>query len=288
MTERHTPAHPAHMKFRRWIRTPKGLLVASLAVLLGFAAQAEGVRLVLPGVLAASIAAMAVDVPILRYRSRKWHFPDGALLTGLIVAMVLSPHEPWWIAAVTSAVAVVSKYVMRVGKANVFNPAAFALVATFYAFDAGHSWWGSLPEAATAEIVVLFATGIFIAHRVNKLPAVLAFLGAYFLMATVMSFVGDPGRMAELYRAPDVYAALYFAFFMVTDPPTSPPKQRDQMIYGGITAVVAFLAFEVIGAAYFLLAGVLAANAWEAWRRWRLKRGTTAARAGAVAGAAGA
>ena len=60
------------------------------------------------------------------------------------------------------------------------------------------------------------------------------------------------------------------------------------MIYGGITAVVAFLAFEVIGAAYFLLAGVLAANAWEAWRRWRLKRGTTAARAGAVAGAAGA
>ena len=131
------------------------IFVASLAVLLGFAAQAEGVRLVLPGVLAASIAAMAVDVPILRYRSRKWHFPDGALLTGLIVAMVLSPHEPWWIAAVTSAVAVVSKYVMRVGKANVFNPAAFALVATFYAFDAGHSWWGSLPEAATAEAAAL-------------------------------------------------------------------------------------------------------------------------------------
>lgn len=288
MTERPTPAHPAHMKVRRWVRTPKGLFVVCLVLLLGFAAAAEGVRLVLPGVLAASITAMAVDVPILRYRSRKWHFPDGALLTGLIVAMVLSPHEPWWIAAVTSAVAIVSKYVMRVGKANVFNPAAFALVATFYAFDAGHSWWGSLPEAATAEIVVLFATGLFIAYRVNKLPAVLAFLGAYFLMATVMAFVGDPGRMAELYRAPDVYAVLYFAFFMVTDPPTSPPKRRDQMVFGGITAVVAFLAFEVIGAAYFLLAGVLAANVWEAWRRSRLKRGSAAARAGAIAGAAGA
>ena len=62
------------------------------------------------------------------------------------------------------------------------------------------------------------------------MPAVLAFLGSYYLLFTVTAFVGDPARVAELFRAPDLHAALFFAFFMVTDPPTSPPKQRDQII----------------------------------------------------------
>jgi len=69
-----------------------------------------------------------------------------------------------------------------------------------------------------------------------------------------------------------VHAALYFAFFMVTDPPTSPPKHRDQVIFGAITATAAFAAFDLIGAAYFLLAGLLVANVWEGWRRRREHR----------------
>ena len=79
--------------------------------------------------------------------------------------------------------------------------------------------------------------------------------------------MGEPGRVAALYREPDLHAALFFAFFMVTDPPTSPPKARDQLVFGAITAVVAFAVFELVGAAYFLLAGLLVANVWEAWRR---------------------
>lgn len=257
---------------KRFVRTPKGMLIALLAIVTAFAAASEGWRLVAPGVAGGVIAAMLSDAPILRWREGEWVFPDGALLTGLIVAMVLSPHEAWWIAAVTSAIAIVSKYALRVGKANVFNPAALALVITFYMFDTGHSWWGSLPEAPTWQLVVLFATGMFITDRVHKTPLVLSFFGTYYLLVTATAFIGQPARVAELYRAPDLNAALYFAFFMVTDPPTSPPKQRDQLINGVIVAAVAYAAFEFIGAAYFLLAGLLVANGWEAIRRWRVRR----------------
>ena len=75
-----------------------------------------------------------------------------------------------------------------------------------------------------------------------------------------------------MYRAPDLHAALFFAFFMLTDPPTSPPKERDQLVYGVITAVVSYAVFELVGAAYFLLAGLLVANIWEAARRYRSTR----------------
>jgi Na+-translocating ferredoxin:NAD+ oxidoreductase RnfD subunit len=254
----------------RFFRTPKGLALIVLAMLL-VVAGAGRVRLVAPGVVAAVVAAMLIDAPILRILKKRWVFPSGALLTGLIVAMVLTPYQKWYIAAATAALGVVSKYVVRVHSANVFNPAALALVASFYIFPTGQSWWGALPELPMAAIVVLFVTGIFISQRVNKLPAVLAFLGVYYLLATLGAFVGDPKTVAELYRAPDLHAALYFAFFMVTDPPTSPPSGRDQIVFGVITAAAAFAIFDVVHSAYFLLAGLLVANAWEGWRRVRLR-----------------
>jgi Na+-translocating ferredoxin:NAD+ oxidoreductase RnfD subunit len=253
----------------RFFRTPKGLAILVLGLLAVLAGLGQGLIAVSPLISGAVIPAMLADALVLRRLKKKWVFPSGALLTGLIVAMILSPREPWYVAAVTALIGVLSKYVVRVRTANVFNPAALALVATFYIFNTAQSWWGALPEISPFALSVLFATGIFIAYTVNKIPAVLAFLGGYYLLATVTAFTGGATGVAELFRAPDLHAALYFAFFMVTDPPTSPPKHRDQIVFGAIVAAASYAAFELIGAAYFLLAGLLVANAWEAWRRTR-------------------
>jgi Na+-translocating ferredoxin:NAD+ oxidoreductase RnfD subunit len=266
-----TESPPPLRALKRFFRTPKGQLLIVLALLIPLAASTLGMRIVAPGMVAAAIVAMAIDAPILRWREGEWSFPSGALLTGLLVAMVLSPQEPWHIAAVTAGVAVLSKYLIRVRTANVFNPAALALIATFYVYDTGQSWWGALPELPLVAVAALLVTGIYISDRVNKMPAVLAFLGVHYLLITITAFVADPGHVAELYREPDLHAALFFAFFMVTDPPTSPPRPRDQLTFGAITAVVSYVVFELVGAAYFLLAGLLAANAWEAWRRQRVR-----------------
>lgn len=256
------------MKVGRFFRTPKGLLLLGLAVIVIVAALYEGVAQVMPGFAAAIAAGAALDAVILRVRRRRWVFPDGAILTGMLVAMVLSPHEPWWVPAIATIVGVLAKYVVRIGKANVFNPAALGLVTTFYPFDTAQNWWGAMPDVPLG-LVVLFVIGLFIAQRVSKGPVVIAFLGTYYVLFTVTAFVASPLHVAEIYRAPDLQMALFFAFFMVSDPPTSPPKDRDQMVYGVIVGVVSFLFFEAVGAAYFLLAGLLAGNLWEAWRRGR-------------------
>ena len=241
-----------------------------LAPLTALAAVGEGVRLVAPGLLSAVAVAALIDAPILRKKYGAWEFPSGAVLTGLLVAMVLSPQEPWYVPAVTSALAILSKYIFRTRSANVFNPAALALVVTFYIFDTGQSWWGALPEMSLVGLAVLLVTGIFIADRVNKLPLVLVFLASYYFLFTITAFVGDPGRVAEIYRTPDLQAVLFFAFFFLTDPPTSPVKYSDQLVCGVIVAVVSYAVFEWVGAAYYLLAGVLMGNLWEALSRMRL------------------
>jgi Na+-translocating ferredoxin:NAD+ oxidoreductase RnfD subunit len=266
---------------RRFFRTPKGLLTLVLAALLALAAAVDGASVLWPGVTVAALVAMAVDLPILRVREGAWEFPSGALLTGLLIAMVLSPQEPWHVVAVTSAIGVASKYAIRTRSANVFNPAALGLVATFYMFDTGQNWWGALPEVSLWALVPLVATGVFITDRVNKLPIALTFLGSYYLLFTVTAFVTDPRRVAEIFRPPDLQMALFFAFFMLTDPPTAPVKYRDQVICGALVAATSYAVFEWIGAAYYLLAGVLVGNVWEAWRRTRAQ---SAARARRVSG----
>lgn len=80
--------------------------------------------------------------------------------------------------------------------------------------------------------------------------------------------------MAEIFRTPDIEAVLYFAFFILTDPPTSPAKYRDQIICGLIVAVVSYALFELAGVVYYLLAGVLVGNVWEAWRRVHRRSGS--------------
>src|SRR5262249_34586555 len=171
--------------------------------------------------------------------------------------MTLGPQEPLHVVAITSSIAVLSKYPLRVRTANVFNPAALAVAVSFHLFATAQSWWGALPEAHAPAILVLIAAGAWVAAKVNKLPAVLCFLGCYFLLVTGPAFLADPASVAELFRAPDLHATLYFAFFMVTDPPTSPPRARDQLVFSAITAIVAWATFELTGVAYFLLAGVL-------------------------------
>jgi Na+-translocating ferredoxin:NAD+ oxidoreductase RnfD subunit len=253
---------------RRFFRTPKGLLLIVLVILIALAAPSEGVRRVAPGLASAVLVAVLIDVLVLRWVLKAWEFPSGAILTALLVAMVLTPHEPWYVAACTSAVAIACKHIARTRSANIFNPAALALVATFYVFNTGQNWWGALPEISPYALIVLLVTGAFIVDRVNKIPLALVFLGAYFLLFTVTAFLGNPGKVAEIFRAPDLHAVLFFAAFILTDPPTSPVKYSDQAVCGVIVALVSFAIFEWVGAAYYLLAGVLVGNIWEAWNRW--------------------
>ena len=215
-----TPS-PTRISRLRFFRTPKGLLLLVLAALIVVGALHEDIWRVAPGLAGAIVAAAFIDALLLRRRAGDWVVPDGAILTALIIVMVLSPRLPWYVPTITTVVAIASKSLFRIGTANVFNPAALALIATFYPFNTAQNWWGALPESGPLGLLALFATGTYIVVRVNKLPLVLSFLGSYFALFTISAYVGDASRVAEIFRAPDVNATLFFAFFMLSDPDIS-------------------------------------------------------------------
>ncbi len=56
---------------------------------------------------------------------------------------------------------------------------------------------------------------------------------------------------------------LFFAFIILTDPPTSPVKYADQIGCGVLVALVSYAFFEWAGVVYYLLASALAGNVWK-------------------------
>lgn len=262
------PANPAMdwRPLRRAVRSPKGNLLLVLGALAFVAAYAAGDSVVLPNVMNAVGAAALTDIVVQRVERKVWIFPTAGILTGLIVALVLSPYDSLMIAPATAVLAICSKHLFRARLANIFNPAALALVVAAVAFDAGHSWWGALPDWSWGGALIVLLAGWYTANRINKLPLVLVFLGTFYGLFTVASFAGGP-EVGSVFREPDLQAALFFAFFMLDDPPTCPVKYRDQAIFGALVAVVAVGAFEYFGWLYYLLAGLLAGNAWWALQR---------------------
>jgi hypothetical protein len=106
------------------------------------------------------------------------------------------------------------------------------------------------------------------------MPSVLAFLSVYFTCFTLTALGTnmDAIRVAEIYRDPFLNSALFFAFFMLTDPPTTLARPQDQVVFGAGVALIAATVELVLGTETFLLIGLLIGNAGWAWRRLALTR----------------
>lgn len=252
-------------------------MVLILLALLALTAHREGLTALTPGLFAAVGSAAILDTALIWLTRGRLIWPSGAILSALFITLILDPYTPAYVLACTAIVAVNSKYLLRTRLANIFNPAALALVVNYYLFASGQSWWGALPDLPLPFVVLLLAAALLIAQRIKKLPMVGAFLGSYFVFFTIIAFILDPASVAEIFRVPDANAALFFAGFMLTDPPTSPTKTRDQMLYGGIVALASVVFYLLFGALWFLPGGLLVGNLWVAIQRTLTHRQRTPA-----------
>jgi Na+-translocating ferredoxin:NAD+ oxidoreductase RnfD subunit len=242
------------------LHTAKGQMLTILMVLFAIAAPSAGGIALLPNLAGAVLAGCLIDFTWLAVSSRRVRFPTSALLSSLFVFGILSAQESWLAVAWTSAFAVLAKRILRTEREHIFNPAAIALVWAPIAFGSGESWWGALGDVSWLWIPALLVLGAFLIERLNKFPLVLTFLAVYFAFFTLAS-VSNPGAVAEMFREPFLQAALFLAFFMLTDPPTSPNRYLDQVWFGALAAVIAGVA-QLLGAGQvYLLIGILVPNA---------------------------
>ena len=173
--------------------------------------------------------------------TRLWRLPAfdprSALISGLSLCLLLRTNS-LSLAAAAAVVAVASKFVVRVRGKHVFNPTNLAIVA---ALLTGQAWvspgqWGS----AAFFGFLLACLGGLVVHRAARSDVTLAFFAAYASLVVGRSlWLGEP--MAIPLHRLENGALLIFAFFMISDPRTTPDARK---------ARIAFAVLVALGAAY--------------------------------------
>lgn len=270
------------MALTRWAKSPLGTVSVAMLVLAGVNLPWAGPSpAAAAGTLAVAVLTSgAVDVLVVGLRGGGWRVPAGAFVTGGVLGMVLDPTVGPGPIAVCAAGSVLVKHALRIGRRPVFNPAALALVLADVLGVRAQSWWGAAAAPIWLGVPVLIVVVLVVADRVNRLPAVGAFLGTWFAALTILVSLGFPAELAVAYREPLVSTALFFAGVMLLDPPTSPGRVRQQYLFGFVAAAVGVVLLGVAHESAFLPFGLVAANAWLGVGRIRARMRTTARRAG--------
>jgi Na+-transporting NADH:ubiquinone oxidoreductase subunit NqrB len=163
--------------------------------------------------------------------------PLSALISSLSLCLLLRTNS-LWLAGLASAIAVGSKFVLRWHGKHVFNPSNFALAILLLL--PGSAWvspgqWGSV---ATFAFLLACAGGLVV-NRALRSDVTYTFLATYAgLLLWRADRLGDPWTI-PLHQM-ESGALVLFAFFMISDPRTTPNSRSGRVLFGAAVAALAY------------------------------------------------
>lgn len=218
-------------------------------------------------ILASIAAAMATEAAIQKIRNKPIALKDGsAIITGLLLALTLTPALPLWMVAVGAVVAIgIGKQVYGGLGHNPFNPALVGRAFLIVSFPVHMTVWLSpIDGVTTATPLGMFKmegikTGYMelfmgnVGGSLGETSALLLILGGLYLIyreiidwRVPVFYLGTVALMTMMLGADPVFHLLsgglmLGAFFMATDMVTTPITESGRIIFGigaGILVVI--------------------------------------------------
>jgi Na+-transporting NADH:ubiquinone oxidoreductase subunit NqrB len=187
--------------------------------------------------------------------TKLWRLPafeaKSAIISGLSLCLLLRTNSLLLVLA-AALLAIGSKFVLRFRGKHVFNPTNFGLVALMLLTD-GAVWvspgqWGNVAFFG----FLMVCLGGLVVFRAARSDVTIAFLLFYVGLVVGRSlYVGEPLTI-PLHRLQSG-ALLLFAFFMISDPKTTPDSRTGRIVFAGIVALTGWY----IGFRMFRTNGVL-------------------------------
>jgi len=179
------------------------------------------------------------------------------LISALSLTLLLRTGSIW-LSIGAGVLAIGSKYLLRVNGKHIFNPANFGLVIMALGFSG--AWispgqWGAAPILAIA----LAGFGGIVTGKAKRWDVSLALLTSYGVLLFARAlWLGDP--LAIPMHQMQNGALLIFAFFMISDPKTTPNARIGRVIYAACVAGIGFIIqFQLHNSAGIILALIIMA-----------------------------
>lgn len=214
---------------------PRWLQIAFLSSFLCFGLAARDFPVWhAPLVFALCLATQEACSRALRVRERGWLSP---VITASGLTLLLRSDLAWPF-ALAAVVAIASKFAVRVKGRHFLNPANAGLCVAMLVTP--RAWCSPAQWGESAALLLWIAgLGLAVAHRAFRSDASLAFLAAYVaLKASRVLWLGQDARV--LAHQLQSGSLLLFAFFMISDPKTTPRKRAARVGFGVAVACVAF------------------------------------------------
>ena len=163
----------------------------------------------------------------------------SALITSLSLSILLRASAPWiWFAA--GLIAVGTKFLIRYNNKHIFNPACIAIVSLSLLL--GSDAWISPGQWGTAPLFAAFAIGFaaLVLSSAKRLDIALGYL-AFHAIALFGWAIYYEDPFAIPMRAMQNGALLVFAFFMITDPRSTPDSRIGRILFAATVAATASL-----------------------------------------------
>ncbi len=179
--------------------------------------------------------AMVFELVLSNLFFKKMPVLASAYITGISVG-ILCRTPLYWPFALTSAIAITSKYVIRWRGRHIWNPSNFAiatmlLIAPEYFSTLGIQWGN-----AVWPMLIVWALGAVITYRVKRFHITATYVLSFIVLSFVRSLVTGDGFFTELAPITGPMYQLYI-FFMITDPRTTVRSKNGQMIVAVVVAV---------------------------------------------------
>jgi enediyne biosynthesis protein E5 len=231
---------------RRW--DPRLYQIATLTGLLVYGASRLDLEVQTWTAVSLVTGALVTQLVCTRLTRQPRFDPRSALISALSLCLLLRTAS-CALAILTAVVAIASKFTLRVGGKHVFNPTNGALVLMLLV--TGEVWvspgqWGSAPVFA----FLLASAGGLVVNRAARADVTGTFLLAHGGLGLARSlWLGEPLAI-PLHRLQNG-ALVLFAFFMISDPKTTPDSRRGRLLFAVLVAlgayVVQFMLFRTNG-----------------------------------------
>ena len=235
------------------IRDPRLYQIATLTFLIVYGSLAVGLGIRWQNAIAIGFAGLLTQCLAARLLHQRFD-PLSPLITCLSLTLLLRTDTSV-LAAAAAALAIGSKYMLRVDDRHFFNPANFAIAALLLLSD--RAWvsagqWGT----ATYFALAILCLGTIVVTKAVRADVTIAFLVAYSAMLVARAqWLGDPLAIPAHHLQSG--ALLIFAFFMISDPKTTPRSALARVFFAVIVAAgamsVHFVFYRTNGLIWSLL-----------------------------------
>ena len=219
-------------------RDPRWLQIGSLGALLVYGVMALDLEVRAGSAAIVVATSLAVQWLATRLVGLPVFDPKSALISGLSLSLLLRTADPLWL-LLAPALTIGSKFLLRVDGRHVFNPTNFGLAVAMLVSDqvwVSPGQWGSVAVAAFAAVCL----GSLVVRRAERSDVTWAFLAAWLgLLFGRAWWLGDP--IAIPIHQTVNGALLIFAFFMISDPKTTPDSRAGRVLFACMVAAGAYV-----------------------------------------------